>query len=76
MKNEIMTLCCLAIGLLLIYKGMTILTISDFLTKPYSILFVGCGLLIIIFGFSPRKASEIIKAIVEIVTAPLKAIFK
>ena len=55
---------CVPIGLYLISIGIK--------SEIFGILTTAMGLLIIIYGFSPRLAKSIINAIVRIATAPFK----
>jgi len=56
---------CVLIGYQLISFG--------FRNEVFGIPMVGMGLLIIIYGFSPRLAKSVINAIVKIATAPFKS---
>lgn len=45
------------------------------ITQAFSLATMGLALLIIIYGFSPSTAKAVIKAIVQIVSIPLEALF-
>lgn len=55
---------CVLIGFYLISIGIE--------NEIFGILTTAMGLLIVIYGFSPRLAKNIINAIVKIATAPFK----
>lgn len=68
-------LVCMMIGAIITLSGLSYLDAPNVTTQMLSPIAMGCGLLIIIYGFSPSTAKEIIKAIVKIVSLPFKALF-
>jgi len=67
---------CSIIGLLLIALGSQVNSTRDIVTQVFGFAEMGLGLLIVIYGFSPSTAKQIINAIVKIVSIPLKALFQ
>jgi len=63
--EEIRILVCSLVAAILIISSLASLS-----SNPLSILVLGVGVLVLIFGFVPSAVGAIIEAIVKIVTAP------
>ena len=64
---------CVFVGILLISEGASLLYSSNVVNQILAIPVIGMGLMVVIFGFSPRLGKRIIEAIVDIVKIVLKA---
>ena len=69
-------LVCIIVGAILAFSGLSYIDAPSLTTQMMSPIAIGCGLLIIMYGFSPSTAKEIIKAIVKIVSLPFKTLFR
>ena len=67
---------CSIIGLILISLGSQVNSSTNIVTQVFAFAEMGLGLLIIVYGFSPSTAEQIINAIVKIVSIPLKSLFQ
>jgi hypothetical protein len=63
---------CVIVGILLCSQGLAMMNEPVFTSQLLGTVAIGCGLLIIIFGFSPSAASAVISAIVKIISLPFK----
>ena len=64
---------CVLIGMFLISVGVSLLHSSNVMNQILAIPVIGMGLMVVIFGFSPRLGKKIIEAIVDIVKIVFKA---
>ncbi len=65
---------CVMLGLWLCSQGLAMMNETVFPNQLMGVVAIGVGLLIVIFGFSPGAASAVIKAIVDIISLPFKAL--
>ena len=67
---------CSIVGLLLVLFGSQANSSTNIVMQVFGFAEIGLGLLIVIYGFSPSTAKQIINAIVKIVSIPLKGLFQ
>jgi len=64
---------CVIIGVVVISQGINLLHSDSFVNQVLAIPILGMGLLVVIYGFSPRLGKKIIDAIVDIVRIALRS---
>ena len=67
---------CVAIGVAIISKGYGMMGEASVVTQSFGFGSLGLGLLLIIYGFKPDRAKQIIAEISKIVREFLKALLK
>lgn len=65
---------CLLLGTMLCSTGLSMMNEPIFTSQLMGTVALGSGLLIVIYGFSPGVASQVISAIVKIISLPFKAL--
>lgn len=66
---------CSIVGIFLLIQSSNMMYDVSIITQAFSLATMSLALLIIIYGFSPSTAKAVIKAIVQIVSIPLEALF-
>lgn len=73
--SKIRIIACLILGVLAILQGFGMMDNINIVTQVFGLAVMGFGLLMIVYGFTPSTAKQIIKAIVQIVSIPLRKMF-
>lgn len=67
---------CISVAAMSILKGFEMINDVSIINQTYSLILLGLGFVLLIYAFSPSMAKQVIKAIVDIIRIPFKAIFK